>query len=478
MAQPSRSTSVWSKEDESKIDTPATNSPDTRSEVAGDEKPQGPQYGRIIGGKFIEESQESDDGSEYGPLTKIDGVDIPLTLTEAVNRDGKDYVVLRFRPGDRENPFNWNKWYKFMITSCLNLMTLFIGLATTAYSSGINSMVADLNSTAEIGQLGLFTFNFACALAPLFLAPFCELVGRKIIYVGGYLCFSLLFIGLALGQSIGTIVGLRLLLGLFGCIGTILVGGTFDDLYEPRDRGQPMACFSWIAILGTVGAPIYAGFIDMTIGWRWIEGIQGLANVPLLITITFLFTETRGGVTLHKRAKALRKATGDERYVSIGDIDTPGLKAMLKASSVKAIQMLATEPVVFAFGLWIGFTWFVVFLFLSVIPITFSEKRGWNEGVAGLPYISLALGVTLGYAAHQFQMRKFERLHKEPGRKVVPEDRLYGAMYGAIFLPIGLFIYSFTQYGYIPWIAPTIALAPIAFGKSSHQKQPTSSTPN
>lgn len=465
MAQPSRSTSVWSKEDESKIDTPATNSPDTRSEVAGDEKPQGPQYGRIIGGKFIEESQESDDGSEYGPLTKIDGVDIPLTLTEAVNRDGKDYVVLRFRPGDRENPFNWNKWYKFMITSCLNLMTLFIGLATTAYSSGINSMVADLNSTAEIGQLGLFTFNFACALAPLFLAPFCELVGRKIIYVGGYLCFSLLFIGLALGQSIGTIVGLRLLLGLFGCIGTILVGGTFDDLYEPRDRGQPMACFSWIAILGTVGAPIYAGFIDMTIGWRWIEGIQGLANVPLLITITFLFTETRGGVTLHKRAKALRKATGDERYVSIGDIDTPGLKAMLKASSVKAIQMLATEPVVFAFGLWIGFTWFVVFLFLSVIPITFSEKRGWNEGVAGLPYISLALGVTLGYAAHQFQMRKFERLHQEPGRKVVPEDRLYGAMYGAIFLPIGLFIYSFTQYGYIPWIAPTIALAPIAFGK-------------
>jgi hypothetical protein len=31
-------------------------------------------------------------------------------------------------------------------------------------------------------------------------------------------------------------------------------------------------------------------------------------------------------------------------------------------------------------------------------------------------------------------------------------------------LPIGLFIYSFTQYGYLPWIAPTIALAPIAIG--------------
>ncbi|KAL3409124.1 hypothetical protein V8F44DRAFT_614710 [Aspergillus fumigatus] len=32
-----------------------------------------------------------------------------------------------------------------------------------------------------------------------------------------------------------------------------------------------MATFSYIAILGTVGAPIYAGFIDETLGWRWIS---------------------------------------------------------------------------------------------------------------------------------------------------------------------------------------------------------------
>jgi hypothetical protein len=37
-------------------------------------------------------------------------------------------------------------------------------------------------------------------------------------------------------------------------------------------------------------------------------------------------------------------------------------------------------------------------------------------------------------------------------------------MWGSAFLPVGLFIYSFTQYGYLPWIAPTIALAPIAIG--------------
>lgn len=37
-------------------------------------------------------------------------------------------------------------------------------------------------------------------------------------------------------------------------------------------------------------------------------------------------------------------------------------------------------------------------------------------------------------------------------------------MLGAPFLPIGLFIYSFTQYGDLVWVGPVIALALIAFG--------------
>lgn len=81
----------------------------------------------------------------------------------------------------------------------------------------------------------------------------------------------------------------------------------------------------------------------------------------------------------------MRKATGDERYKAQMDIDTNDLKGMLHTSSVKAVHMLATEPVVFFFGLWIAFAWAVTFLFLSVIPITFQQKRGWAEGVGSAP---------------------------------------------------------------------------------------------
>jgi MFS family permease len=230
-------------------------------------------------------------------------------------------------------------------------MTLFICLATTAYSSGIKRMVDDFGVFTELGQLGLFCFYFSCALVPLFLAPFCELVGRRVIYVGAYACFIIVFIGPAPGKNIATILVMRSLSGLFGCVGTILVGGTFSDIYRPDHRAGPMACFSYVAIFGTVAASIYAGFIDEKIDWSWIEGIQGLANLPLVAIIAIFLQETRGGVALHKRANALRNATGDERYHTKIDFEAKNIKEMLHSSPIKAVHMLITEPVVFAFGL-------------------------------------------------------------------------------------------------------------------------------
>ena len=103
-------------------------------------------------------------------------------------------------------------------------------------------------------------------------------------------------------------------------------------------------------------------------------------------------------MTLHKRAKALRNATGDKRYKAEMDLEAKNIKEMLQHSSIKAACSFVMEPIVFAFGLWIVFTWFVAFP-SSVIPITFQQKRGWREGAAGLPHISLRIGVTIGFAA-------------------------------------------------------------------------------
>lgn len=45
----------------------------------------------------------------------------------------------------------------------------------------------------------------------------------------------------------------------------------------------------------------------------------------------------------------------------------------------------------------IAFAWFTTFVFLSVIPITFEEKKGWSHGIGGLPYIALCIGVSIAF---------------------------------------------------------------------------------
>jgi len=174
-------------------------------------------------------------------LREVD-IDLPLTFTELATQDDQEYTTLKFTDDDKEDPFNCSHGRKAWTTLLLCLMTLFIGLATTAYSSGIDRICEDFGASTELGQLGLFCSNMACALAPLFLAPICELVGRRIIYVGAYALFVIVFIGLALGKNIAVILVMRVFRGLFGCVGTILVGGTFTDIYRPDDRAVPMAC--------------------------------------------------------------------------------------------------------------------------------------------------------------------------------------------------------------------------------------------
>jgi hypothetical protein len=161
-------------------DDSSPNVPHTKQEENTERKSK---KGQVAGGSFLKEVHESNsDNPDKGPLREVD-IDLPLTFTELVTQYDQEYIILKFAHDDKEDNFNRSRGREAWITLLLCLMTLFIGLATTAYSSGIDRMCEDFDVSTELGQLRLFCFNIACALAPLFLTPFCELVGRRVIYV-------------------------------------------------------------------------------------------------------------------------------------------------------------------------------------------------------------------------------------------------------------------------------------------------------
>lgn len=74
------------------------------------------------------------------------------------------------------------------------------------------------------------------------------------------------------------------------------------------------------------------------------------------------------------------------------------------------------------------------------------------------------IGCVLGYISGYWSDYKYNQATKKNNGRTVPEARLYGAMFFAPFFPIGLYIFAFTQYGFVHWIAPIIALVPMIFG--------------
>ena len=137
------STQSLVSKDTAPTDVPEGRQEENRSKVGA--------KGRIAGGSFLEDLNDSDsDNPDEGLLKEVD-VDIPLTLAEMTHKHDQEYIVLKSADDDKQDPFHWSTGRKAWITLLLCLMTLFIGLATTAYSSGTNRMCSDLGVSIELG---------------------------------------------------------------------------------------------------------------------------------------------------------------------------------------------------------------------------------------------------------------------------------------------------------------------------------------
>lgn len=100
----------------------------------------------------------------------------------------------------------------------------------------------------------------------------------------------------------------------------------------------------------------------------------------------------------------------------------------------------------------------IFYLWFEAFPIVFEEKRHFNLGVAGLPYIALIVGVCSAYAFyatlyHIAVEPKMMRDGPPPN-----EDFLRLSLITGFCIPISLFFFGWTgRDGSINWIAPTIA---------------------
>lgn len=374
----------------------------------------------------------------------------------SVEGEKQEIFYVEFEPGDKRNPANYTRRRKWAITLTACAFTLLSSSAAATYNMGFDSMTRDLNCTEFQATIGLSVYCLGFGIVPLVTASFSEEFGRHPLYIVSCFGFMMMHIMAALSNNIQTVIIARFLGGAFGSTGSTMVGGSIADIFAPHERGVPMSIFSVTAIGGTGIGPVAAGWIAANphLQWRWIQWLHAIATGVLFVIIFVAMKETRATVILTRLAKKLRKDTNDHRYRARAEDESASLKTLIYISCTRPLYLLLSEPVCMSCSLWVGFAWGVLYCMIESIAPVFRTLHGFTIGEIGTVFASVIVGTFLGFLSNLHQ----ERLYQRNVGKRGPEARLYWPCIAAVIFPVGMFIYAWTTFSKVHWIALVIGL--------------------
>lgn len=267
-------------------------------------------------------------------------------------------------------------------------------------------------------------------------------------------------------QNIQTLIILRFFAGSFGSSPLTNAGGVIADMFPAAQRGLATTLFAAAPFLGPVIGPIVGGFVGETIGWRWIEGIMAIFTGVLWIVGSILIPETYAPVLLRQRAKRLSKITG-KVYKSRMDAEQGVVTAAhaFKTSLSRPWILLFTEPIVLLLSIYMAIIYGTLYMLFAAFPIVYQEGRGWSQGIGGLAFIGVMVGMLGAVTYAIFDNKRYIRAgDKDPSGFAPPEARLPVCMIGGIAIPIGLFWFAWTNSPSLPWAASIAGGIPFGFG--------------
>lgn len=190
-----------------------------------------------------------------------------------------------------------------------------------------------------------------------------EMVGRQLVY-GVTLFVAVIFIiPCAVAQNIGTLIVCRAIDGIAFSAPMTLVGGTLADLWRNEERGVPMAAFSAAPFLGPAIGPLVGGFLGDASGWRWLYWLQLILAGVAWFLITFTVPETYAPMILKRRARKLRKAENDPKYVTEGELNALPMKEKLQIVFLRPFQLLFLEPIVLFIAIYMSVLYGLLYMF-------------------------------------------------------------------------------------------------------------------
>ncbi|KAB8264936.1 major facilitator superfamily domain-containing protein [Aspergillus pseudonomiae] len=367
---------------------------------------------------------------------------------------------------DPENPKNWETSKKWMAVITVSCFTFISPASSSMVAPALSTMAKDFHIHDEIeSQIMLSVFVLAYAVGPLFLGPLSEIYGRVPVLQLANLFYLVFNVVGGVAKSKGQMIAFRFLAGLGGSAPLAIGGGVLSDLFTSDERGKAIAIYSLAPLLGPAIGPIVGGFITENTSWSWIFYATSIADAVIQLFGLFFLRETYTPVLLKRKAKRLRKETGDPGYQTEAEMlrDQTALH-ILRGSLVRPFKLLTTQPIVQFIAVYMAFMYGLMYLVMATFPTLWTGPYNESIGIGSLNYIALGLGYWAGSQICALLNDRIYRRLKQRAGQGKPEFRIPLLVVAVVFTPIGLFIYGWTAQAHTHWIGPDIGACVFSIG--------------
>ncbi|KAN0062293.1 hypothetical protein ACQY0O_005477 [Thecaphora frezii] len=390
-----------------------------------------------------------------------------------------DPFLVTFVPNDSLKPTNWSFLKRCIVIALISTNAFIVSCFASAYLFVAPIVALEWGLARHIAILPFVMYVMMWGLGPMILAPLSDSYGRKPVYIGSVILWTVFHIGAAVSNNIAALTMTRLLAGFFGPAALTNGGGSIVDMFEGVGLARSTALYSLFVFLGPVLGPIVGGFIaeyvepltDTYGGWRWVFWVAVISGTVSTV-VHCLLPETHGPTILKAKVQRLNRRAekegkpasyfADPKLMSMANLPVTTKMLMI---SFMAFKMLVTEPIIVVISIWQISVLSIVYLFFEAFPVVFGEEHGFNTAQVGLAFIGIGVGMSsnalyYGTVDVYFYVRKVMR---NKGQRV-PEMRMPFAFCNAVLVVVGLFWFAYTSYPSVHFMAAIVGSAVFGFG--------------
>ena len=196
----------------------------------------------------------------------------------------------------KRNPLGNSVNYKWWV-----LFAVSVGLFSSVFDHGsmnvaLPSIADHFNTDLPTTQWIVIGYGLTIAALLLPMGRLSDILGRKKIYLLGFIVFTTGGFLAAMSLNIELLIGAKILQG----VGSAMTQGTSMAMvisaFGDRDRGRALGLTMSVVGIGAVAGPAIGGFLVEYLGWKSVlYATAGLGVVSLLVAMLILDTARSGG---------------------------------------------------------------------------------------------------------------------------------------------------------------------------------------